>query len=944
MKKIMVLLLIFVLVFQSSFLLPIDISAESEKAQAEEPAVLTSVGDDNSFFNYYIRYSEESVTEELYNIAAKKWQGDISNIEGRDSLVIKVGDTAVCKMEVNASGIYPMAFGYYNTDETDSNYIVSLKINGAAPYSEADNLVLPRIWRDDINGGFKKDDYGNDIRPSQLNVKGWTESYIYDSRGFYPLPYFVYLEKGEVTVSVTAVNNNLYLSEITFGMELPTVSYKEYSESAVQTETKQIKLQAENMFRKSNSVLYPTYDKTNSATEPQSAKSILLNTVGKSTWNKNGDYISWKPDVKKAGWYSVSLRVRQNENQSMNSYRTLRINGKVPFKEAENIAFEYNSEWYIKTLGDETPHLFYIEPGDEISLSVSSGPNCELLRLINYHSLRLNEIYRDIISITGSSPDSYRDYMLSDQLPELETELKEEAEALENVSKRFEKITGTKGSQVSIIDYISKILKEFAYDCNEIPDRLSAFQSVLENLGSLQTTVGKQPLEIDWFLFSSQSKLPYANNNWFKQAVFSLKAFAASFSGEYSTSDESSSDKIINVWATVGRDQAKIINNLIRDNYNSTGKTKVKLSIVGAQDVLIKASLAGKGPDVALLAGVPLELAARGALVSLSDYDFGSLKDEFIPEIWNAMSYNGKIYALPETLAFYTMFYRKDILEEYNIAVPKTWDDFYKAMEELQKNNLTVGIPEIDTANYGVSHGIAIFSMFLMQNGGKYYNESLTKTDFNSQAAFDAFQKWVDLYKLYGNNRDFNFYSRFRTGEMPISIQLYSAYNQVASAAPEIDGLWDFAEIPSTVNADGSTSSAQVGSASGCYMLKSAVEKGIDKEAFEFMKWWVSGDTQTKYGRELEATMGVAGRYTPANKIALNNLGWSTKEKEILNKSLNEVVLVEQVPGNYLLQRSLTTAFRSAVTGKSRAKRALTIANKEINDELARKRQEFNLD
>ena len=110
------------------------------------------------------------------------------------------------------------------------------------------------------------------------------------------------------------------------------------------------------------------------------------------------------------------------------------------------------------------------------------------------------------------------------------------------------------------------------------------------------------------------------------------------------------------------------------------------------------------------------------------------------------------------------------------------------------------------------------------------------------------------------------------------------------------------------------------------------------------MKWWVSGDTQTKYGRELEATMGVAGRYTPANKIALNNLGWSTKEKEVLNRSLNEVVLVEQVPGNYLLQRSLTTAFRSAVTGKSRAKRALTIANKEINDELARKRQEFNLD
>jgi ABC-type glycerol-3-phosphate transport system substrate-binding protein len=127
-------------------------------------------------------------------------------------------------------------------------------------------------------------------------------------------------------------------------------------------------------------------------------------------------------------------------------------------------------------------------------------------------------------------------------------------------------------------------------------------------------------------------------------------------------------------------------------------------------------------------------------------------------------------------------------------------------------------------------------------------------------------------------------------------------------------------------------------------MLKSAIKKGVDKEAFEFMKWWVSADTQTEYGKELEATMGIAGRYTPANKVALNNLGWSNAEKRVLNELLNDVVLVEQVPGNYLLPRSLTTAFRSSVTGENRARRALTIANKEINDELARKREEFNLD
>ena len=116
-----------------------------------------------------------------------------------------------------------------------------------------------------------------------------------------------------------------------------------------------------------------------------------------------------------------------------------------------------------------------------------------------------------------------------------------------------------------------------------------------------------------------------ANNSFLKQTGFAISAFLASFASDYGySSDPSSADNTINVWATVGRDQAKIINNLIRNGYNSTNKKKGKLSIVSGGDILIKASLAGKGPDVALLAGIPLELAARGALVPLTDYDFGN--------------------------------------------------------------------------------------------------------------------------------------------------------------------------------------------------------------------------------------------------------------------------------------------------------------------------------
>lgn len=929
----------------------LSVGAES----AEDPvstvkiADMETVGDGNSFFNYYGRYQDSEVMPVTVRVAAENFvlSGcNLENADGKTVAKLTEGSAVSFKVQVDKAGLYPFAFGYYSTDEVDSNYMVSLKLNGTAPYDEAENLSLSRVWTDALNGEFEKDDYGNDIRPSQKTINEWCEAYVYDTRCLYNIPYAVYLDSGVSTLTVTSESNTLLLESVVLGLKAADKNYDEYSAEKKLYEGESIVHQAEIMYRKSNSTLYQTYDRTNSATQPQSPKYVLLNTVGKSTWNKNGDYISWQPDISEAGWYCISLRVRQNENQGMNSYRTLRINDEIPFEEAESIPFEYNAEWYIKTIGDNEPYMFWLQPGDVISLTVSSGAESEALRLINYYTLWLNELYRDIICITGTTPDTYRDYMLSDQLPELEEKLGEIAEGLTEVSKIFEGLTGTKGSNASILDYVSGILKEFAYDCNEIPGRLSSFQGLLENLGSLQTTIGQQPLEIDYFTFSSEEALPKnANNSFFKQTGFAISAFLASFASDYGySSDPSSADNTINVWATVGRDQAKIINNLIRNGYNSTNKKKVKLSIVSGGDILIKASLAGKGPDVALLAGIPLELAARGALVPLTDYDFGNLKDEFVDSIWNSMSYNGEIYALPETLTFSALFYRKDILEEYKIDPPSTWDDFYKSMEELQKNNLTVGIPEVDSANYGVSQGISIFSMFLVQNGGTYYNDSLTETAFNTNEAFDAFERWVDLYKLYGNSRDFSFYSRFRTGEMPISIQNYSSYNQIASAAPEIDGLWSFASIPGTVKEDGSVSRSQVGNATGCYMLKSAIKKGVDKEAFEFMKWWVSADTQTEYGKELEATMGIAGRYTPANKVALNNLGWSNAEKRVLNELLNDVVLVEQVPGNYLLPRSLTTAFRSSVTGENRARRALTIANKEINDELARKREEFNLD
>ena len=172
----------------------------------------------------------------------------------------------------------------------------------------------------------------------------------------------------------------------------------------------------------------------------------------------------------------------------------------------------------------------------------------------------------------------------------------------------------------------------------------------------------------------------------------------------------------------------------------------------------------------------------------------------------------------------------------------------------------------------------------------------------------------------------------------------YAAYNQIKSAAPELNGLWSFAEIPGTVQEDGTINNSETSAVTGCIMLKSAREKGIEEAASTFLKWWVNSETQAEYARELEATLGVAARYAPANRNAFETLGWTTEESEVIKNQWNSVTVMNEVPGNYVLKRALTSAFRSVVNGNNSARRALTIYNKDINDEITRKRKEFGLE
>ncbi len=886
---------------------------------------------ENVIERHYLSASE--ITDNSQNVTLKTEENKTF------SVMENIGDWVEWNVQIEQSAYYNIT-AYYKTASTSSSDIsVSLEIDGDLPYKEAMSVNLPKVW---IDVQSQQSVAGkDDTRPVQKTVELWQNITFRDNSGLYSNPYEFYLTSGYHTVKIKLGKETVQLS----GIELSTVKkVKTYSEyiSQFKNETKPsgktVRIEAEKALYKSSSMLYPTYDKVSASTLPNDPVNIRLNTIGAGTWSTPGQKISWKIDVPKDGLYQICFKARQNTKRGLSSYRNLYINGEIPFSEAENIAFHYDDDWYNLILGGkENACYFYLKKGDIISLECTSGPTDEVLQKINNNVNVLNTLYRKLIQISGVNPDIYRDYTFTDQIPDL---LKQWKKCRDNLSSAYDElveINGQDGAAATVINKMVLTLDRLIDEPDSIAERLSTYVEDIQSLASLINEIGTQPLELDCIaLLTKDGNQPQTKakfNEWF---VYFIKKFISSFSKEYMSSVNSGS-KSISVWVTTGRDQANVISDITKDLY--TGKTGVEVNyaIVDTGTTLIRSVLAGKGPDAAIMVAMdsPINLAMRGALVDLQTVGLDEkLMDEFSDSAWSPFKYKGGIYAIPETQNFDVLFYRKDIIEEYGLSVPETWDEFYSVMRVLQNNNLIVGLNE----------SIVTFNSFLFQNGGKYYNDNLTETLFDTNVAYDAFERWTQLYSKYGVNRTVDFFNRFRNGEMPIGISGFSACNQFYAASPELNGLWGIAPIPGTLTEDGTVDRSESSTLTSAIVINTGRGQEVYKTAYDFISWWTGYEAQSRYALDIEATLGIAARYSTANLKALKTIPWDTQELEVLETQIGWLYNNPEIPGNYIVSRCISNAFRSTVDDGKNARRQLSLYNREINEEITRKRKEFSTD
>lgn len=908
------------------------------------------IGQKDSYETYLLN-SGNAKAETAADIALR-----IEDAQSGDDSQDDNGNIFRWEINPNAEGLYHIKVRYLPQPVNDeSGTAVSFKVNGEIPYRELISVVLADEYCDSMP--LVQDKFGNDLRPDQIVANRVTENYIFDSSLIYTQPLGVYIQKTKTVFELEIISGTAKIEEVILKPADSVKTYaqvkKEYAEKGYSEIKDDLKLyQGENAAYKSSTMVYPVSDRSSGITFPRSDKLVKLNSIGGNGWKTPGDYVAWNVEVPRDGLYKIHIRTKQNYAVGSSSSRAIYINGELPFKEAQNVAVEYDSDWQTITLGQNgEDFLFYLKKGEnEIRMTVTLGKMDTVIRLTENTADALNDIYRRFLIIMGSEPDLLRDYRLDVLCPEEIKNLKVQAETLSLCADWLESNTGGGNTTVALMRSIVRQLLDMNEDPDTIPAEFSYFKTNIGSLSSQCNTMKQQPLLIDAIGVGGSIKdMPAANEGFFAGLGFGLNKLLYSYSADYQNMGDLGNNKEnsepITVWIGGGREQAQIVRNMTANSFTKNKGITVQVQLVQAP--LISAAVAGVGPDAVINSNPDVfNFAMRNAATPLSDFsDYSEIKKRFNDSLSIPFTYLGKVYALPETISFPVLYYRTDVFEELGVKVPETWDDVIALSFTLSKNNMEFGIPtdpgNMVTSNTSALNLVGMFMSTYKQRGLEIYTKDGKNCLLDTADSIETFRTFTNLFSNYGFPLTYNFSNRFRTGEMPIGISGLSFYNEIAIAAPEIDGLWDIAQIPGTRKPDGSIDRTAVSSASGAMILASSERK---EDAWEFLKWWTSSKTQQEYANEIEGLLGPSGRYSSANIEAFKYSSWSKEIKEVFNKQMNHLTAVENVPGSYFLSRNVTNAFRAVVYKDVDPTDALYDYTDKINRELSQKREEFGLD
>lgn len=879
-------------------------------------------------------------------------------------LHLKKDDVLRIPVDIAKEGAYQIFVEYRMSDPKVMDSQMFITLDDGAAITDDDTAeeneylgFLPSLWTD-ATDTYSKDSYGSELIPEQVSV----DYFVLDTIANYRET-----NKETLQLQLTAGNHSFTLKETVQELDIKNIyvapvtelpSYSDYvaaNGSKPQGTSPLVTLEGEKYALKSDSFIRGGTER-NPGLTPYETYEKKINMLEAGSWKTVGQKVVWEFKVESAGWYRLGFHYTQYSDTNKSAYRTIEIDGQVPFEEFRYVDFpqtrsgQYKN--YVPADSEGNALLVYLEAGEHtLGMTAVMGPQKKAYEDITAVMKRLNDLGMELKKLTAGVTDKNRTWDMDVYLPHMVPSLKECAEEIRAIYDYLESLGDKRPTYADELEYAAEILDKLVEKPRVLPnntDKLNVGDSsVTKFLGNVLSKLISQPLGVDAIYVASDDSLPRESASFVAGFSDGVRSFVNSFlpnannSSYAATYDKNSPE--LKVWINRPIQYVQVLQQIVDADYNDKYGTNIQLSIMPNEQKLILANASGTNPDVALSINfyTPFDFAVRGAAKNLLEYDDFL---EFYAAQYNLESlapmyfYNGTdgVYGAVETQDFQVLYYRKDILETLGLEVPNTWGDVKKMMPTLLRYSMNFNIPIANAI------GFKSFSMtapFIYQNGGNLYAENGLTAVINTEDSIKGFKEMTEMFSIYGVQQYIgSFYQDFRSGNVPLGISGFSTYMQLSNAAPELAGLWDIALSPGTELDNGDILRYQTADVTSCMIFENTTKSD---QAWQFVKWWLSKDTQVKYAYMLQSTFGPEFRWNTANLEAFQELPYPEEHRKIIMAQWEEQKENVRHPANYMLEREVSNVWNNVVAEGKNLIESIDKATLNSDREIQRKLEEF---
>lgn len=344
-------------------------------------------------------------------------------------------------------------------------------------------------------------------------------------------------------------------------------------------------------------------------------------------------------------------------------------------------------------------------------------------------------------------------------------------------------------------------------------------------------------------------------------------------------------------------------------------------------------------PDLFEYFGPVAQWSSRGVLMPLNEFmeRDGYDRDSVFPALWDEMTWENKIYAIPTGAASEAFYWNKEHFRQAGLdpdRPPQTWEELEAYALRL---TLRTRRGEIERAGYIPGYwdpfGTALFAHWALQKGARFLSEDGRRVHLTSPACVEALEWEASLFEKLGRDEliklraSFGYGSQqgFSSGRVSMIVQKSSFIEELAQFAPGIE----YGVAPFPLPEEGKPA-----------VMFGAVWIGIPAsakhpdEAWEFIKYYTQALVQKRVADFLEEQKLVG--FFPANIEAAGAPSRMAKPgMAVFLESMHWAHTPTVIPlAHAVFWREYGNAWDEAVRGLKPARAALANAEKIIQDAL----------